>query len=252
MRMVRTTRSLECLVATAMVCGCLVWRFASPPVTPEWVELLRLRKENDRLLQRLKAHECTTTADTTAPSQTAAAAPPCDDGARALLSGSRDSADPADDPEEAAARSARSKGSGGHALGADELLREQVLDLQRELRQMRQKEAAARALPAVLPQHAHAANDTLLLAHAYWDWRAIVKVTLRAPNRNPNPNPTLALALALALALTLPTVQDMLQPWPRIEAAQLEAGVANCHNSSMYCARLQVHRGGARVSSPKP
>ena len=39
-----------------MVCGCLVWRFASPPVTPEWVELLRLRKENDRLLQRLKAH----------------------------------------------------------------------------------------------------------------------------------------------------------------------------------------------------
>ena len=55
-RMVRTTRSLECLVATAMVCGCLVWRFASPPVTPEWVELLRLRKENDRLLQRLKAH----------------------------------------------------------------------------------------------------------------------------------------------------------------------------------------------------
>ena len=181
MRMVRTTRSLECLVATAMVCGCLVWRFASPPVTPEWVELLRLRKENDRLLQRLKAHECTTTADTTAPSQTAAAAPPCDDGARALLSGSRDSADPADDPEEAAARSARSKGSGGHALGADELLREQVLDLQRELRQMRQKEAAARALPAVLPQHAHAANDTLLLAHAYWDWRAIVKV-LRTPN----------------------------------------------------------------------
>ena len=186
MRMVRTTRSLECLVATAMVCGCLVWRFASPPVTPEWVELLRLRKENDRLLQRLKAHECTTTADTTAdttaPSQTAAAAPPCDDGAGALLSGSRDPADPADadDPEEAA-RSARSKGSGGHALGADELLREQVLDLQRELRQMRQKEAAARALPAVLPQHAHAANDTLLLAHAYWDWRAIVKV-LRTPN----------------------------------------------------------------------
>ena len=66
----------------------------------------------------------------------------------------------------------------------------------------------------------HGENDTLLLAHAYWDWRAIVK--------------------------------DMLQPWPRIEAAQLEAGVANCHNSSMYCARLQVHRGGARVSSPKP
>ena len=146
--MVRTTRSLECLVATAMVCGCLVWRFASPPVTPEWVELLRLRKENDRLLQRLKAHECTTTADTTAPSQTAAAAPPCDDGAGALLSGSRDPADPADDPEEAA-RSARSKGSGGHALGADELLREQVLDLQRELRQMRQKEAAARALQVI-------------------------------------------------------------------------------------------------------
>ena len=187
--MVRTTRSLECLVATAMVCGCLVWRFASPPVTPEWVELLRLRKENDRLLQRLKAHECTTTADTKAPSQTAAAAPPCDDGAGALLSGSRDPADPADDPEEAA-RFARSKGSGGHALGADELLREQVLDLQRELRQMRQKEAAARALPAVLPQHAHAANDTLLLAHAYWDWRAIVKVTLRAPNPDPKPNPS--------------------------------------------------------------
>ena len=49
--MVKTTRSLECLLATALVCGCLVWRFASPPVTPEWVELLRLRKDNDLLLQ---------------------------------------------------------------------------------------------------------------------------------------------------------------------------------------------------------
>ena len=49
--MVKTTRSLECLLATALVCGCLVWRFAAPPVTPEWVELLRLRKDNDLLLQ---------------------------------------------------------------------------------------------------------------------------------------------------------------------------------------------------------
>ena len=49
--MVKTTRSLECLLATGLVCGCLVWRFAAPPVTPEWVELLRLRKDNDLLLQ---------------------------------------------------------------------------------------------------------------------------------------------------------------------------------------------------------
>ena len=58
--MVKTTRSLECLLATALVCGCLVWRFAAPPVTPEWIELLRLRKENDLLLQRLKAPRHTT------------------------------------------------------------------------------------------------------------------------------------------------------------------------------------------------
>ena len=38
-------------MATALVCGCLVWRFAAPPVTPEWIELLRLRKDNDLLLQ---------------------------------------------------------------------------------------------------------------------------------------------------------------------------------------------------------
>ena len=54
-----------------------------------------------------------------------------------------------------------------------------------EIGEMQQKEAAARALPAVLarragapqpqPQHVHEQNDTLLLAHAYWDWRAIVK-----------------------------------------------------------------------------
>ena len=104
-----------------------------------------------------------------------------------------------------------------------------MLELQREIGEMQQKEAAARALPAVLarraggvsqgspqgaPQHVHVheQNDTLLLAHAYWDWRAIVK--------------------------------DLLQLWPRIEPAQLDAGVANCHNSSMYCARLQVYQGG--------
>ena len=162
----QTTRSIECLLATALLCGCLVWRFAAPPVTPEWVELLRLRKENALLLQRLKAHECPS-----APSHpTAVAAPPCDDGAAALLSGSHD----LDVPEDAAS-GIRSKGGGGHALGADQVLREQVLELQRELGALQQKEVAARALPAVLVrragapqlQHMHGDNDTLLLAHAW-------------------------------------------------------------------------------------
>lgn len=42
------------------------------------------------------------------------------------------------------------------------------------------------------------------------------------------------------------------EPNPSASPSPSQAGVANCHNSSMYCARLQVHRGGVRVSSPSP
>jgi hypothetical protein len=54
--------------------------------------------------------------------------------------------------------------------------------------------------------------EQLLEAHSRWDWRAIVT--------------------------------EMLQPWPRVELAQLETAVAACNdNGTMYCQRMQV-RGG--------
>ena len=58
----------------------------------------------------------------------------------------------------------------------------------------------------------HAENDTLLSAHRHWDWKAIV--------------------------------QDMMQPWPRIEVDQLETAVAACNdNGTMYCSRMQIIDG---------
>ena len=52
----------------------------------------------------------------------------------------------------------------------------------------------------------------LLAAHTHWDWRAIVN--------------------------------DMMQPWPHIEREQLETAVAACYdNGTMYCQRMQVHKG---------
>ena len=52
----------------------------------------------------------------------------------------------------------------------------------------------------------------LLHAHAQWDWKAIVS--------------------------------ELLQPWPRVELAQLETAVAACNdNGTMYCSRMQIIDG---------
>lgn len=61
----------------------------------------------------------------------------------------------------------------------------------------------------------HQDNDTLLLAHRLWDWKAIVT--------------------------------ELLQLWPSIELSQLETGVDNCHNSAMYCQRFQIHKGSLYI-----
>ena len=53
-------------------------------------------------------------------------------------------------------------------------------------------------------------NETLR-AHSRWDWKAIV--------------------------------HELMQHWPRVELGQVESGVEACHNSSMYCQRMQVHEG---------
>ena len=55
-------------------------------------------------------------------------------------------------------------------------------------------------------------TQLLLQAHSKWDWRAIVT--------------------------------EMLQPWMRIEPAQLETAVAACNdNGTMYCQRMQIYDG---------
>ena len=51
----------------------------------------------------------------------------------------------------------------------------------------------------------------LLDAHRSWDWRSIV--------------------------------DDFLLPWPSIHSAQLDAAVASCNGSAMYCQRFQIHNG---------
>ena len=47
-------RALACLVGTALLLGLLVWRFAAPASFLE-EEIVRLRRENADLQQRLKA-----------------------------------------------------------------------------------------------------------------------------------------------------------------------------------------------------
>ena len=174
------SRALAVLVAVSLLCGLLVWRFASPPA----LELARLRAENSRLEQLLKAHEAPCPARL--PSQSTVEAPPCRPVRRI---------EEEQDDERAEAKR-RAKSAGGHALGAAE----EEADV-----------AVATAVAPAGPHQRHSENDTLLLAHRLWDWRSIVR--------------------------------DMLQPWPRIELSQLDAGVAACHNSSMYCSRLQVVDG---------
>ena len=62
------------------------------------------------------------------------------------------------------------------------------------------------------PSPWHLENQTLLLLpHRLWDWKTIV--------------------------------HDLMQHWPRIEIGQVESAVDACHNSSMYCSRMQVHDG---------
>ena len=94
-------------------------------------------------------------------------------------------------------------------------------ELKRKVVLLEQREQAATAVettgtstssePVPTCQPRHADNDTLLLAHRRWDWRAIVG--------------------------------DLLQPWPRIEESQVDGGVDSCHNSSMYCQRMQIYDG---------
>ena len=169
-------RTLAVLVAASLLCGLLVWRFASPPA----LELARLRAENSRLERLLKVHEAPCPARP--PSQSTVEAPPC----RPVR---RIEEEQADDEHAEAKR--RGKSASGHTLGAE------VTD--------------ERTRAADATHQRHLENDALLLAHRLWDWRSIVR--------------------------------DMLQPWPRIELSQLDAGVAACHNSSMYCSRLQVVDG---------
>ena len=57
----------------------------------------------------------------------------------------------------------------------------------------------------------------LLHAHSRWDWRAIVK--------------------------------EMMQPWPRIELAQLDTAIAACNdNGTMYCQRMQIIKGSLYIN----
>ena len=62
----------------------------------------------------------------------------------------------------------------------------------------------------------HDDNETLLLAHKHWDWKAIVS--------------------------------ELLAPWPRIAESQVDSGVDSCHNSSMYCSRMQIYRGSLYIT----
>lgn len=71
------------------------------------------------------------------------------------------------------------------------------------------KYAAARA--SSQPGGNSSEIEAQLSLHKRWDWRSIAS--------------------------------DALRQWPSIELSQIEAGVAACHNSSMYCSRMQVHKG---------
>lgn len=55
------------------------------------------------------------------------------------------------------------------------------------------------------------APSPLLEIHRHWDWRSIVS--------------------------------EFLRPWPAVTRQHLDAAVAACNGSSMYCQRFQVHRG---------
>ena len=70
--------------------------------------------------------------------------------------------------------------------------------------------------PAAGGEHGNL-SALLLHAHSRWDWRAIVK--------------------------------ELMQPWPRIEASQLETAVAACNdNGTMYCQRMQIIKGSLYIN----
>jgi protein glucosyltransferase len=72
----------------------------------------------------------------------------------------------------------------------------------------------AAATPCTACAHGSKASDNaslLLAAQGIWDWKTIVT--------------------------------DLLQPWPRISAAQVNTAVQACNQSAMYCQRYQIHKG---------
>ncbi len=58
--------------------------------------------------------------------------------------------------------------------------------------------------------------ESLLALHTHWDWKSIVN--------------------------------DLLQPWPAISKRQLDAAVATCNASAMYCSRMQVIDGSLHLT----
>ena len=61
-----------------------------------------------------------------------------------------------------------------------------------------------------------ASASVLLDAHRIWDWKSIVN--------------------------------DFLRPWPTIASQQLDAAVAACNGSAMYCQRFQIYQGRAYIT----
>lgn len=86
-------------------------------------------------------------------------------------------------------------------------------ETKRVAKELRAAQAKTQTAPVVVHAAAKASNrsdgEQLLAAHRHWDWRSIAK--------------------------------DMMQPWTRIEAAQLETAVGACYdNGTMYCQRMQA------------
>ena len=84
-------------------------------------------------------------------------------------------------------------------------------DRRRQARRLVRAEAAQARKDATPSAPLSNSSAATLDIHRKWDWRSIV--------------------------------DDFLRPWPSIGRAQLDAAVASCNGSAMYCQRFQVHNG---------
>ena len=95
-------------------------------------------------------------------------------------------------------------------------LRSTNIALEQKIFQLQQALSAQKPLvhtveEPVTNSEASVPAEASFAAHRVWDWKAIVL--------------------------------DLLQHWPTVAQSQLESGVEACHNSSMYCQRMQIHDG---------